>query len=231
MSNKKLYPEGLLGKKVGMTQVFTDDGKCLPVTAIEVGPCVVLQVKNQERDGYDAVQIGFGPKKQQRVNKSQLGHFSKAGSGSFYHVQEVRCDVDALGWNELGKELSVADVFNDGDKVDVSGVSKGRGFSGVVRRFNVAGQPASRGTHEKFRNIGSVGACTFPGRIWKNQKMPGQMGNKKVTTQNLKVVGVRPDDNVLLVKGAVPGSKGGLVFIRKARKKYAGVQKQESQAA
>ncbi len=236
MSDKKVYPEGLLGRKVGMTQIFTEEGKCIPVTAVEVGPCYVLEVKETGKHGYSAVQIGFVEKKQQRVSKPALGHFSKAGKGAFYHVREVRCDIDTLGWNEQGKELSVGQVFAQGDVVDVTGVSKGRGFAGVVKRYDVRGQPASRGTHEKFRNIGSIGNCKSPGRVWKNQKMPGHMGNKNVTTQNMKVVGVRPEDNVLLIKGSVPGAKGGVVFVKKARNSYTGAtapapEQQEEQAA
>lgn len=219
MSTKKRYPEGLLGKKLGMTQIFTQEGDCIPVTAIQVGPCYVLGVKKAETDGYGAVQLGFEPKKAQRVNKPLTGHFAKAGKGAFYHVKEVRCDVDALGWTTLGQELKAADVFTEGVMVDVSGVSIGRGFSGVVRRFHAKGQPSTRGTHEVFRHIGSIGNRKFPGRVYKNKKMPGQMGNANVTVQNLKVVGVRPDENIILVRGGIPGARGGLVVIRKAQKK------------
>ncbi|RMG42790.1 MAG: 50S ribosomal protein L3 [Candidatus Dadabacteria bacterium] len=220
MTTEKVYPEGLIGKKIGMTQIFTDDGSCVPVTVLRVGPCYVTAVKTREKDGYSAVQLGIEPKKQQRVNKAMRGHFAKAGKGAFYHVREVRCDVDALGWGTLGQELKPEDVFEEGEKVDVTGYSIGRGFSGVVRRFGVRGQPATRGTHEARRNIGSVGCRKFPGRIWKNQKMPGHMGNAKVTVQNLKVMGIRPEENVVLVKGAVPGAKGSLVIIRRAVKGY-----------
>ena len=225
MSTKKLYPEGLLGKKLGMTQIFTQDGECVPVTAIQVGPCYILDVKKPEKDGYGAVQLGFEPKKAQRINKPLTGHFGKAGKGGFYHVREVRCDVDTLGWTTLGQELKAADIFNEGIMVDVSGVSIGRGFSGVVRRFNVRGQPASRGTHEHFRHIGSIGNRKFPGRVFKNRKMPGCMGNENVTVQNLEVVGVRPEENIVLVRGGVPGSRGGLVLIRKAIKSYGSSKK------
>ncbi len=219
MSTEKLYHEGLLGKKLGMTQVFTEDGRCVPVTAVEVGPCFVLQVKDAEKHGYSAVQIGFDPKKPQRVSNAANGHFKKSGKGAFYHVREVRCDAEQLGWNEPGKELTVSDVFESGQFVDISGVTKGRGFMGVVGRYSVKGQPSTRGTHEVRRHIGSVGCRKFPGRIWKNQKMPGHMGNRNVTIQNLKVVGVHADKNVLLIEGAIPGHKGGLVFVRKASKK------------
>jgi large subunit ribosomal protein L3 len=221
MSTEKLFPEGLIGRKLGMTQVFTEDGRCIPVTALEVGPCYVLSVRDAEKDGYSAVQLGFDPKKSQRVNKPEQGHFAKAGKGAFYHVKEVRCDAAGLGWNEPGHELKVGDVFSSGEFVDVCGVSRGRGFQGVVKRFGVKGQPATRGTHEVRRNIGSIGAGTYPGKVWKNQKMPGRLGGKNTTVQNLKVVDVKPEKNVILVKGAIPGAKGGLVFVKKAMKKYA----------
>ncbi len=220
MSTEKLYPEGLLGKKLGMTQIFTKDGECVPVTAIEVGPCYILDVKKNDVDGYSAVQLGFEPKKQQRVNKAQAGHFARGGKGAFYHVKEVRCDAGKLGWTTLGQELKVGDVFADGELVDVSGVSIGRGFQGVVRRYKVKGQPATRGTHEYRRHIGAVGCRKYPGRIFPGKRMPGQMGNENRTIQNLKVVGVRPEDNVILVRGGVPGYEGALVVVRKAMKKY-----------
>lgn len=220
MSTRKLYPEGLLGKKIGMTRVFSEDGRSVPVTVVQVGPCYILQVKKESQDGYSAVQLGFSPKKSQRVNKPMSGHFARAGTGAFYHVREVRCDIEKLGWTEPGQQLKVAEVFETGDMVDVTGSTKGRGFSGVVRRYKVRGQPATRGTHEYRRNIGSIGCRKTPGRVWKNQKMPGQLGNDRVTVQNLVVVGVKPDQNVLLVKGAIPGAKGSLVMVRKAAKSY-----------
>lgn len=225
MSTKRLHPEGLLGRKLGMTQVFTQDGQCVPVTAIEVGPCYILDVKTPSRDGYGAVQLGFGPKKMQRVNKPEMGHFARAGKGAFYHVKEMRCDVDSLGWTNLGQELKVSDVFAEGSFVDVSGVSIGRGFSGVFRKFGVRGQPSTRGTHEYRRHIGSIGNRKFPGRVFKNKKMPGQLGTENVTIQNLVIVGVQPEQNVLLVKGGIPGSRGGLVVIRKAIKSYDSAKK------
>lgn len=220
MSTKKLHPEGLLGKKLGMTQVFTQDGQCVPVTAIQVGPCYILNVKTESRDGYSAVQLGFGPKKTQRVNKPLMGHFARAGKGAFYHVKEVRCDVDTLGWTNLGQELKVTDVFKEGIMVDISGVSIGCGFQGVFKRFKAGGQPATRGTHEFERHLGSIGNRKFPGRVFKNKKMPGHMGDDNVTVQNLQVVGVNSDQNILFVRGGIPGSRGGLVVIRKAIKSY-----------
>lgn len=226
MSTKRLHPEGLLGKKLGMTQVFTPDGQTVPVTAIQVGPCFILDLKTQGRDGYSAVQLGFEPKKTQRVNKPLMGHMAKAGKGAFYHIKELRCDVDSLGWKELGQELKVGDVFQEGNVVDVSGVTIGKGFQGVFRRFNNAGgQPATRGTHEYKRHLGSIGNRKFPGRVFKNKKMPGRMGNDNVTIQNLQVIGVQPEDNILLVRGGIPGARGGLVVVRKAIKNFGSKKK------
>ena len=223
MATVRQYKEGLIGKKLGMTQIFSEDGAAVPVSVIQTGPNVVVQVKTEQNDGYNAVQLGFEPKKPQRVNKARTGHCSKAGKGAFYHLREVRCDVEELGWAEIGKELGVSDVFEKGQYLDVSGVSKGKGFQGVVRRFGVRGQPATRGTHEMRRHIGSIGCRKFPGRVWKNQKMPGHMGSKNVTKMNLQVVDVIPEKNLLLVKGAVPGPINGIVMVHKAQKKVAKV--------
>ncbi|MCB0321789.1 MAG: 50S ribosomal protein L3 [Bdellovibrionales bacterium] len=229
MATERVYPTGLLGKKLGMSQVFTEEGASVPVTVIQAGPCTVLQVKREgegsakggQGEGYFAVQLGFDPKKPQRTTKAELGHFSKAGKGAFYHVREIRCNAQEQLLGDVGAEINVGDVFQEGQLVDVSGVTKGKGFQGVVRRFGVRGQPATRGTHEKFRNIGSIGCRKFPGRVWKNQKMPGHMGDLNVTVQNLKVVKVIPEKNIILVKGAVPSARNGLVVLRKARKKEA----------
>ncbi|MCB0335927.1 MAG: 50S ribosomal protein L3 [Bdellovibrionales bacterium] len=220
MSTNKLYPEGLLGKKLGMSHVFTEDGNCVPVTVLEVGPCYILDVKNEAQHGYTAVRMGFEPKKQQRVNKPDLGNFAKAGKGAFYHSKEIRCDAEALGWESLGQEVSVGEIFEAGQKVDVTGISMGRGFAGVVKKYGVRGQPASRGTHEMFRHIGSIGCRKSPGRVFKNRKMPGHYGHNRVTVQNLKVVAVKPEQNILLVKGAVPGPKGTMITVKKAAKGY-----------
>ncbi|MDZ4786632.1 MAG: 50S ribosomal protein L3 [bacterium] len=232
MDSKK-YPEGLVGRKLGMTQVFNSDGECIPVTIVETGPCFVLDVKTDDRNGYSGVQFGFGPRKMQRVTKSDAGQFSKAGSGAFYKVEEIRCDVNTLGWT-AGKEVKVTEVFSPGQMVDVTGVSIGRGFSGVVRRHHIKGQPQTRGTHEVRRHVGSIGCRKFPGKVHKGKRMPGLMGCEQVTVQNLEIVAVRPEENVLLVKGAVPGFKGGFVVVRKAIKTYSGVsvpQPQEAAAA
>jgi len=220
MSTKKVYTEGLIGKKLGMTQIFTAEGECVPVTAIEVGPCYILEVKDDQKNGYQAVQLGFEAKKPQRVNKAAAGHFAKAGKGAFYHVKEMRCDTGGLGWNEAGQELKVGDVFSDGELVSISGITKGRGFAGVVKKFKVKGQPSTRGTHEVRRHIGAIGQRKFPGRVFKNQKMPGHYGAEMRTTRNIEVVAVRPEDNVMLVKGGIPGHRGGIVVIKKAKKNY-----------
>jgi len=220
MSTQKVYPEGLIGRKVGMTQVFTPEGKAVPVTIIEASPCTILQVKKKDDDGYSAVQPGCLTRKLQRIGKAMQSHFGKAAKGGFYHVKEVRCDVEALNWTTPGQELKVSDVFADGELVDVAGVSIGRGFSGVVRRWSMKGQPSTRGTHETRRNIGSVGCRKWPGHIFKNKRMPGHYGDENVTMQNLQVMGIRPEQNVILVKGGVPGSRGSLVVIRKAKRTY-----------
>ena len=201
-----------------MTQVFTKDGECVPVTAIQVGPCYIVDIRNNDNHGYTAVQLGFEPKKMQRVSRPEAGHFARAGKGAFYHVQEVRCNAEQLGWSTLGQELKAQDVFTEGAMVDVSGVSRGRGFAGVFKRFGVKGQPSTRGTHESRRNIGSIGNRKSPSRVFKNKKMPGHMGDENVTVQNLEVVSVRPEENVVLVRGGIPGAKGGLVVVRKAMK-------------
>ncbi len=217
---QRSFPEGLLGKKLGMTQVFTEAGEAIPVTIIQAGPCFVVDVKDEATHGYSAVQFGFEPKKAQRVNKPLLGHMARAGRGAFYHVKEVRCDVSNLGWTELGQEVKVGEVFASGELVDVSGLTIGRGFKGVVARWGMKGQPATRGTHEVRRHVGSIGCRKFPGRVFKNKRMPGHLGNENVTVQNLTIVDVKPEENLLLVKGGIPGHEGALVVIRKAVKSY-----------
>ena len=207
---------GLIGKKIGMTQVFGADGSVLPVTVIQTGPCVVVQKRETGRDGYNALQLGFGSRKSQRVNKPEQGHMVKAGKGAFQLLREFRSED--VGQYEVGQEIKVADLFKVGDRVDVSGTSKGRGFTGVIKRWGFAGFPGSHGTHEYFRHGGSIGNRSFPGRVFKGKKMAGQWGNERISVQNLEVIGVRAEDNLLLVKGAVPGAKRGFVFIRRAIK-------------
>lgn len=205
---------GILGKKLGMTQVFDTEGKMIPVTVIEAGPCTVIQKKTVQNDGYEAIQIGFQSKKAQKVNKADLGHFRTAGKGAFAILQEVEIPDPSI---EVGAEIKV-DIFKEGDFVDVSGQSKGRGFTGVMKRWNFRGGRATHGSMF-HRAPGSIGASAYPSRVIKNMKMAGHYGNEKTTTLNLKVVAVQPEKNLLLVRGAVPGSKNGMVFIRHAVKK------------
>jgi large subunit ribosomal protein L3 len=210
MANK-----GILGRKLGMTQVFSDDNRMIPVTVIEAGPCRVIQVKTPERDGYSAVQLAFGATKAQRLTKPELGHLKAANADPAQYLAELR--VDDLSGFELGQILK-ADVFAAGERVDVSGVSKGHGFSGVMKRHNFSGQGASHGNHKSHRAPGAIGACATPARVFKGMRMAGQYGNTKVTTLNLEVVEGDAERNLLLIKGAVPGPAGGLVFIRNAVK-------------
>ena len=206
----------IIGRKVGMTQVFDDNGVQIPVTVIEAGPCVVVQRKTSEADGYDAVQLGFLEQKPQRLGKASLGRFEKAGVTPRRVLREFRCE--SASELKSGDEVK-AGVFTDVNFVDITGVTKGRGFQGVVKRFNFGGGRASHGGKSKLRSPGSIGMREWPGRVFKGKKMPGQMGNRNVTTQNIKVVQVREDDNVILVKGSVPGPNGGVVLVRKAVKK------------
>ena len=207
---------GLIGKKIGMTQVFSADGSVVPVTVIRTGPCIVVQKKETGRDGYSAVQIGFGNKKNQRVNKPEQGHMVKAGKGAFQVLREFR--LQDVGQYEVGQEIKAADIFKTGDRIDVSGTSKGRGFAGVIKRWSFSGFPASHGTHEYFRHGGAIGNRSYPGRVFKGKKMAGHWGNEKVSVQNLEVVGIRPEENLILVKGAIPGAKRGILIIRRAVK-------------
>lgn len=204
--------KGLIGKKIGMTQLFGSDGNVVPVTVIETGPCVVVQKKESAKDGYNALQLGFGSKKSQRVNKPGQGHMGKAGKGAFQVLREFRLE-DVSGY-EVGQEIKVSDLFKVGDRVDVSGTSKGRGFTGVIKRWGFGGFPASHGTHEYFRHGGSIGNRSYPGRVFKGKKMAGQWGNETIAVQNLEVVAIRTEENLLLVKGAVPGAKRGTLLIQ-----------------
>jgi len=208
---------GLIGRKVGMTQFYNAEGNVIPVTVIETGPCVVVQKKETAKDGYNALQVGFGSKKAQRVNKPMQGHMAKAGKGAFEVVREFRlADVSQY---EIGQEIKVADMFKTGDRIAISGTSKGHGFSGVIKRWSFAGFPGSHGTHEYFRHGGSIGNRSYPGRVRKGKKMAGHWGNEQVSVQNLEVVDIRPEENLMLVKGAVPGAKRGVVIVRSAAKR------------
>ncbi|HEY2989547.1 MAG TPA: 50S ribosomal protein L3 [Candidatus Binatia bacterium] len=207
---------GLIGKKIGMTQVFGADGTVVSVTVIQTGPCVVVQKKDAARDGYNALQVGFGSRKAQRVNKAEQGHLAKAGKGAFEVLREFRTEKAAE--YELGQEIKAADLFKSGDRVDVAGISKGRGFAGVIKRWSFAGFPGSHGTHEYFRHGGSIGNRSYPGRVFKGKRMAGHWGDERISVQNLEVVEVRADANLLLVKGSVPGAQRGVLLIRQAVK-------------
>ena len=209
----------LLGKKIGMTRVYTDAGVSVPVTVIECGPCVVTQVRTQEKDGYSAVQIGYGEIEGRKVNKPQSGHFDKAGTTPRRHVVEIRT-ADASSYN-VGQELS-PELFAAGEEVDVTGTSKGKGFAGVMKRHGFHGVGASHGAHRNHRKPGSIGACATPGRVFKGVRMAGRMGSDTVTVQNLTVHAVDADKGLILIKGAIPGPKGGLVMLRTAAKSSPG---------
>ena len=205
---------GLIGRKVGMTQIYWEDGSVIPVTAIEAGPCVVLQTKTEQTDGYGAVQLGFGRAVEKKTKAPVRGHQKKAGKGYFKILREFR--VAAPESYEVGQELK-ADLFAIGDYVDVVGTTKGRGFAGVVKRHNFKGGRATHGSMF-HRAPGSIGASAWPSHVMKGKRLPGQMGNKRKTVQNLIIVGVRPEFNLILVKGAVPGSVNGIVMIKDAVK-------------
>jgi len=204
----------LIGKKLGMSQLFSPDGEVTPVTVIQAGPCTVTQIKSVDSDGYNAVQLGFGEKKPQRTKKPLLGHFKKSGKGPFAVLREVR--VDDVGEFELGQEVS-ADIFQVGELVHVVGRSKGKGFAGTIKRWNFSRGPMSHGGMNK-RAPGSIGCSATPARVVKGRKMPGQMGNRRATVKGLMVVDVRPEENIILIRGAVPGGRNGVVFIKKSGK-------------
>ena len=202
---------GLLGKKIGMTSVFSAEGKNIPCTVIEVGPCVVTQVKTAENDGYEAVQLGFVEKKEKHTSKPEQGHFKKAGVAPQRHLAEFKGFADS----KLGDVLTV-DLFEDAVYVDVVGTSKGKGFQGVVKRHGFRGVgEATLGQHNRMRAPGSIGACSYPAKVFKGTRMAGQMGNERVTVQNLEVIKIIPEHNLLLIKGSVPGSKGSILLIEK----------------
>lgn len=206
--------KGILGKKLGMTQVFTEDGNAIPVTVIQAGPCVVLQKKDKENDGYEAIQLGFEDKKLSRANKPEIGHAKKAGTTPKKFIREIR-GVD-LSKYEVGQEVRV-DIFSPGERVDVVGTSKGKGFTGAIKRHNQARGPMAHGS-KYHRGPGSMGSIA-PNRIFKNQTMPGRMGNERVTIQNLEIVKVDPERNLLLVKGSVPGVVNSYLVIKSTVKK------------
>ena len=207
---------GLIGKKVGMTQFYNAEGNVVPVTVVQTGPCVVVQKKESAKDGYNALQVGFGSKKSQRVNKPMQGHMAKAGKGAFEVLKEFR--LDDVSKYEVGQELKASELFKVGDRIDVAGISKGHGFAGVIKRWSFGGFPGSHGTHEYFRHGGSIGNRSYPGRVRKGKKMAGHWGDERVSIQNLEVVEIKPEQNLMLIRGAVPGSKQGVVIVRLAAK-------------
>ena len=203
---------GLIGKKIGMTSVFSADGKNVPCTVIEVGPCVVTQVKTTEKDGYNALQLGFEEQKEKHLTKPELGHFAKAGVAPKRHLAEFK-GFD--GEYKAGDTLTV-DMFSEADFVDIIGTSKGKGYQGVVKRHGFGGVGQStHGQHNRLRAPGSIGACSYPAKVFKGMRMAGQMGNQRVTVQNLQVVKVIAEHNILMIKGSIPGAKGSIVLIEK----------------
>ncbi len=214
---------GLLAKKVGMTQIFDSEGDCVPVTVLSCGPCTVVRRKTAEKDGYDAVVLGFeevAEKHFRRLSKAEVGVFKKAGTPVFRHLREVRVqDATLLGDLKAGDVLTVDKVFKQGQRIDVSGITKGRGFAGVVKRWGMKGAARdSASSHEHHRHIGAVGQRKTPGKVWKGKHLPGHLGVDLVTIQNLTVAGMEPAENLLLVRGAVPGHPDGLLFVNTAAK-------------
>ena len=207
----------IIGEKLGMTQVFDDENRAIPVTVIKAGPVRVTQIKRPETDGYAAVQIAY--KEMASANRAQSGHFAKAGVAPHRHVVEVR--VDDVDEYELGQEITIGEVLEAGQRADAAGISKGKGFAGVMKRHGFKGASASHGVHKVHRAPGSIGACATPARVFKGKKMPGRMGGDQTTILNLEVVQVDADRNVLLLKGAVPGPRGAVVLIREAVKQRA----------
>jgi large subunit ribosomal protein L3 len=206
--------KGLIGRKVGMTQVFDDDGVARPVTVIEAGPCYVTQVKTPEKDGYSSVQLGFEEVKPKRLTRGQMGHLKRNDLPPLKVLREFRIKSPDVA---EGEQLRV-DVFEPGERVDVIGTSKGRGFAGVVKRYHFAGGPKTHGQSDRQRAPGSLGSGTTPGRVWKGKRGPGRMGNERVTSSNVRVVLVDPERNLIAVDGSVPGPKGGMVVIKPVRK-------------
>lgn len=206
--------KGIIGRKMEMIQVYADDGTAVPVTVVQAGPCTITQIKTVENDGYAALQLGFGTSKPKNVTRPLKGHLDKAGKGYFSVLKEIRVN-DTEGY-ELGQEI-LADGFEIGEFVDVIGKSKGKGFAGPIKRWGFQRGPSAHGS-KNIREPGSTGNATFPGRVIKGKKMAGQKGNRRITTLHLKIVDVRPEENILLVKGAVPGAKNSIVFIRKTNR-------------
>ena len=207
--------KGILGTKLGMTQIFDEENRVIPVTVVEAGPCVVSQIRTVETDGYNAIQIAYGEIDPRKVNQPLTGHFKKAGVTPRRHVTEIRMD-DVSGY-EVGQDVTV-EIFNDIKFVDVTGTTKGKGYAGAMKRHGFAGQGAGHGNQAAQRRVGGIGAAATPGRIFKGKRMAGRMGNDRVTTQNLKVQKIDADANIILIKGAIPGNRGGIVTVKTAVK-------------
>jgi large subunit ribosomal protein L3 len=202
--------KGILGKKIGMTRLFRESGESVPVTALEVGPCYIIQIKREEKEGYNAVQVGYQAKREQKVIKPLLGHFQAAGKGGFRYLREIR--VDEVNSFKLGQEIT-SEIFTVGDSITVKGLSKGKGFAGVVKRWSFSGGDTTHGCRS-HKVPGSMGASAFPSRVMRGKKLPGRMGNQGIAVKNLKVVDVLKEKGLILVKGSIPGSRGGLVEVR-----------------
>lgn len=209
-----MVAQGILGKKIGMMQFFTDDGRALPVTVVEAGPCVVIQKKTVDKDGYNAIQVGFMDVKEHRLNKPQRGHFKKANVPYKKYIKEFK--TDNVNDYQVGQNITV-DIFESGNKVDVTGISLGKGFAGAIKRWGYHRGPMAHGS-KYHRRVGSMGAGTSPGRVFKSKRMPGHMGARRVTVKGLEVVKVDPERNVLLLKGSIPGRRGGIVEIKRSAK-------------
>lgn len=209
--------QGMIGKKLGMTQVFTESGQVIPVSVVQAGPCRVVQLRTPEKNGYSAIQLSYQEVKEGKLSKPGAGHFRKAGTPPSRYLREFPGDLQDV---QVGQVIT-ADIFRKGEKVDVAGVSKGKGFAGVMKRHHFSGGPATHGSMF-HRTPGSIGSSSYPSRVWKNQRMAGQMGNERVTVKNLEVVEVKVDQNLLLIRGAVPGSPGTLLIIKKVVNKKQG---------
>ncbi len=207
---------GLIGKKIGMTRTFTDEGNSLPVTVLELGPCVVTQQKDNDNDGYSAIQVGFKEVDEAKLNKPLSGHFKKNNLKFYKHLNEFRVDTDSLSEYKVGDQLTV-DMFKQNELVDITGTSKGRGFAGVMKRHNFSGKNATHGTHKSFRGAGAIGQCATPSRVFKGKKMAGHMGNNTVTIHNLEIVRIDKDRNMIMVKGSVPGHKNANIIVKKIK--------------
>jgi len=214
-----------IGRKIGCSRVFLDDGRAIAVTLVKVDPCAVLGVRSQEKDGYQAVQVGLDPKDLSKFNKPLKGFFSKAGLGGFKVVREIKFPTDLVS---PGSYIDFFEFFNENDKVNVTGTSKGRGFTGVLKRHNMSGPPATRGTHEARRNVGSIGCRKYPGKVFKGKRLPGRYGCEGVTVRNLKIVRLLRSENVVAISGAIPGHQGSLVKISKQLSSMDNLKKESS---